>query len=181
MLRLMLRGCFSAGGASSDGLDIVSFIRQFQKRLYLAVDNCDDGDTFDTAVRASIERAISLHVILSAKRTRSRLPVSCTQPCGIFNSRDSDSATAVHKVFGLVRQPTRDFAARPEFHPIRALFVQYASESLQPGLHALLTLIAGIIILLLYYYFGISGHSKLPGLCYCRGISVPRRQTQLAL
>lgn len=61
------------------------------------------------------------------------------------------------------------------------LFVQYASESLQPGLHALLTLISGIIILLLYYYFGLSGNSKFPGLCYCRGISVPRRQTQLAL
>lgn len=46
--------------------------------------------------------------------------VSCTQPSGIFNGRDS--ATAVHKIFFLVRQPTPDFAARPEFRSMRALF-----------------------------------------------------------
>lgn len=61
------------------------------------------------------------------------------------------------------------------------LFVQYASKSLQPNLHALLPPIACIIISLLYYYFGLSGNLKFSGPRYCREISVLRRQTRLAL
>ncbi|KAH0593596.1 hypothetical protein MHUMG1_08734 [Metarhizium humberi] len=71
--------------------------------------------------------------------------VSCTQTCGIFNSRGSDSATAVHKVFGLVRQPTRETLQLGQNFTPYVLFVQTPSFVLYSVLTASIVHLANTI------------------------------------